>query len=97
VNRDDLTWSVDDLEAVLLNDRIRQDFPLDTIELHLGFFATPAIQVDDEKLALPDVFDSLVSQSGEGVMDGLTLRVENRALRHDPDVCFHARKYSIWD
>ena len=81
---------VDDLEAVFLNNRIGQDFLRDTLQLLLSFFTVPAVQIQDEKFALADVFDGLITQAGERVVDSLALGIEDRAFWHNPDVCFHA-------
>jgi hypothetical protein len=80
----------DDLEAVFLDDWIGQDFLRDAFQLLLGFVAIPAVQIQHEKLALANVLDRFIAEIGEGVVDGLALGIEDRALGHDPDVCFHA-------
>ena len=82
---------VDDLEAVFLDDWIGEDFLRDALELLPGFVTIPAVQVEDEEFALADIFDGGVAEAGQGVVDGLSLGIEHGALRHDPDVCFHAR------
>jgi hypothetical protein len=80
---------LDDLEAVFLDNRIGQDFLGDALQLLLRFFTVPAVQIQDEKFALADVFDGLITQAGERVVDSLALGIEDRAFRHDPDVSFH--------
>jgi hypothetical protein len=80
---------VDDLEAVFLDNRIGQDFLRDALQLLLSFFTVPAVQIQDEKFALADVFDGLITQAGERVVDCLALRIEDRAFWHDPDMSFH--------
>lgn len=65
----------DDFEAVFFDDGIGQDFFGDTLELLLGLLAGPAVQIEDEKLALADVFHFRVAQSAQGVLNRLTLRV----------------------
>ena len=82
--------SVDDLEPVFLDDGIGQDFFGDALELLLGFFVVPAIKIQDEEFSLADTFHGGVTEAGESVMDGLALGIENRALGHHPDVCFHS-------
>ena len=78
-----------DLEAVFFDDRIGQHFLGDALELRLGFIAVPSVEVEDEKLALAYVLYSGVTQAGERVMDGLSLRIEYGTFWHHPDVCFH--------
>ena len=80
---------VDDLEAKFFDDRIGEDFLGHAFGLREGVFAGEAVEIDDEELALTDVFDGAEAKTGKGVLDGLTLGIENGALRHDPDVCFH--------
>src|ERR1044072_5369286 len=79
----------DDLEAVFLDDRIGENFPGNFLQLALGLFAGPAIEIKNKKFALANVGDGGVTEPGEGVLNGLTLRIENRALWHDPNVSFH--------
>jgi len=85
----------DDLEAVFLDDWIGQNFLGDAFQLLLGFVAIPAVQIQHEKLALANVLDRFIAEVGEGVVDGLALWIENRALRHDPDVCFHVGSITL--
>jgi hypothetical protein len=80
---------LDDLEAVFLDDRIGQNFLGDALQLLLSFFTVPAVQIQDEKFALADVFDGLITQAGERVVDCLALGIEDRAFWHHPDVSFH--------
>ena len=82
--------SIYNLKAIFLDHRIGQDFFGDALELFLGFVAVPAIEVQYEEFALAHVFHGRVTKTGKRVMDGLPLRIENRALWHHPDVCFHA-------
>ena len=81
--------SVENFEAIFFYDGIGEDFARDFFELFLGFVAIPAVEIENEEFALADVGDLSVAETGEGVMNGLALRVENGALGHDPDVCFH--------
>ena len=81
--------SVNDLETKFLNDGIGEDFLGNALGLRLSVLACEAVEINDKKFALTDVFDCIVSESGEGMLDCLTLRIENGALRHDPNVCFH--------
>ena len=43
-----------------------------------------------EKFSLADVAHRGVAETGEGVLNGLSLRIEYGAFWHYPDVCFHA-------
>src|SRR6266849_2243856 len=86
--------SVNDLEAIFLDNWIGQNFLGDALEVFLGFVAVPAIQIEDEELALADVLHGRVTQAGESVLNCLSLGIEYRALWHYPDVCFHGRKYN---
>ena len=60
------------------------------LELFLCFVATQAIEIQDEEFSLADVTHGGVPEPGEGVLDGLALRIEYGAFWHYPDVCFHA-------
>ena len=86
---------VDDFEAVFFDDRIRKNFFGDFFELLLGLVAGPAVEVEDEEFALADVFYFGVAEAVEGVLDGLTLRIEDGALWHDPNVCLHSRSIAF--
>src|SRR5690348_6001765 len=85
----------DDLEVRLFDDGIRQNLFRNSFELPFRFIARQAFDVEDKEFALPNVSHGLVSQSGQRVLNRLSLRVEHRALRHHPNVCFHVWKYSI--
>jgi hypothetical protein len=87
--------SLDDLEAVFLDDWVGQDFFGDALELFLGFVAIPTIQIQDEKLPLADVLDGFITEARESVVYGLTLGIENRAFRHDPDMCLHGGSITL--
>src|SRR5882672_69612 len=83
-----------DFETEFFDDGIGEDFLGDALGLRLSVLTGEAVEIEDEEFALADVFDGVVAESGEGVLDGLTLRIENGALWHDPNVCFHAKNYS---
>jgi len=83
--------SVDDFEAVFFDDGIGEHFFGNALQLFLSFVAVPAIEIQDEEFALADIFHGGVTKAGKSVLDGLSLRIEDSALRHDPNVCFHAR------
>lgn len=84
-----------DLEAVFLDDRISEHFLGDALELLLRFFAVPTIQIEDKEFSLAYVGDLRVTQAGKGVLNSLTLRVQNSAFRHNPDVSFHGVSIAI--
>ena len=84
----------DDFEAEFFDDRVGEDFFGHAFGLRLRVFAGEAVEVDDEEFALADVLDGVVAEPGEGVLNGLALGIENGALRHDPNVCFHAGDFS---
>jgi len=83
--------SVDDLEAIFLNDRIGEDFLGNFLELLLGLVAGPAVEIENEEFALANVGDGAIAKTGEGVVDCLTLGIENGALWHHPNVSFHKK------
>src|SRR2546423_13914003 len=80
---------VHNFKAVFFDDGIGQDFLGDALEFFLRLVAIPAIQIKDKKLALADVLYFGIAKSGESVLDGLALRIEDGALRHHPNVGFH--------
>jgi predicted Rdx family selenoprotein len=82
--------SLDNFKAVFFNDGIGQNFSRDALQVFLGFFAAPAIQIEHKKLSLPDVFHFRVAQPGERVLNCLPLRIKHGALRRNPDMCFHS-------
>src|SRR5208282_4256512 len=80
---------INNLEAIFLNHGIGEDFFGDMLQLILRFVATPAIDVQNEEFALANVGDLRVAQAREGVLNGLSLRIKHRALRHHPHMSFH--------
>ena len=86
---------VNDLEAVFFDDGIGQDFFGDTFELSLCFVSGPAVEIQDKEFSLAHIFDGRKAKPGKSVLNGLALRIENGALRHHPNMCFHASQYSI--
>jgi hypothetical protein len=87
--------SVDDLEAVFFDDRIRKHIFRDALELFLRFIATPSIQIQNKEFSLPDILHGPVAEPSEGVMNRLSLGIKYCALGHDPDVCFHELSISF--
>jgi len=57
----------------------------------LGLVPGPAVQIENEEFALPNVGNGAITKTGEGVMDCLTLGIENGALWHDPNMSFHKK------
>src|SRR5258708_29739368 len=85
-----------DFETEFFDDGIGEDFLGDALSLRLSVLTGEAVEIEDEEFALADVFDGVVAEAGEGVLDGLTLRIENGALWHDPNVCFHEAIIAKW-
>jgi hypothetical protein len=52
------------LEPVFLNHRIRQHIFRDALQLRLRFIAVPAIEIENEKLALPHIGNLRITQTG---------------------------------
>jgi len=77
-------------EAGFFNHRIGEHFFCDTLKLLHCFFLRQAFDIQDKKLSLPNVLDGLIAQPRERMLNRLSLRIEYRALRHHPNVCFHA-------
>src|SRR5713226_1790819 len=86
-----LMASIHDFKAIFFDDRIRQDFLGNFLELALRLIAIPAVEIEHEELSLAHVLHLRESEAGQRVLNRLTLRIKNRAFRHDPNVCFHAR------
>ena len=78
------------LEAGFFNHRIGEHFFCDAVKLLHSFFLRQAFDIQDKKFPLPNVFDGLIAQPRERMLNRLSLRIEYRALRHHPNVCFHA-------
>src|SRR5207302_9682714 len=89
------TQSVNDLEAVFLDDRIGENFLGNFLELLLGLVPGPAVEIENEEFALANVGNGAIAKTGEGVMDGLTLGIENGALWHDPNVSCHKKSIAV--
>ena len=85
---------IHDFEAKLFNDRIREDFLGNALHLRLRFVAAPAIKIQYEEFSLAHVRNLRVTQAGKCVLNGFSLWIEHRALRHHPDMCFHGTQYS---
>jgi len=87
--RDEDGRLVHDFETAFLDDRIGEHFLGNFFEVLLGFFARPAVKIQYKEFALANIGDGRIAETGEGMMNSLTLRVENGALWHDPNVGFH--------
>src|SRR5579859_734228 len=87
--------SVDNFKAIFFDDRIGENFLGNAVELLLGFVAVPAVEIQDKEFSLTDVFDLGIAEPRECVLNGLSLGIENGALRHHPDVCFHGLSITL--
>src|SRR6266481_7045227 len=81
------------LEAKFFNHRIGQHFLRNPLHLFLRFVAVPAIQVQHKKLPLPHVRNLLIPQARQRMVNRLSLRIQHRPLRHNPNMCLHAHQY----
>ena len=82
--------SVYDLKAVFLDNWIGQHFLGDLLQLLLRFVTVPAIKIQHKEFSLAHIFHARVPEPRKGMMDRLSLGVENRAFWHYPNVGFHA-------
>jgi len=80
-----------DLEAVFLDDRVGQHVLGNFLQLLLRLVARPAIEIQHKEFPLAYIGNRGIAQPGKSVMNGLTLRIQNRALRHNPNVSFHGK------
>src|SRR5712692_2857549 len=79
----------DDFVAEFLNHGIGEHLAGQLLDLLLRGFPCSAVQTEDEKLPLANVPDHLEPEGGKRMLNRLPLRVEDCALGHHPDVCFH--------
>src|SRR5207248_9800724 len=84
-----LVLLVADLEADFLEDWIGEDFFGVAFELFLSLVVVQTVRIQDEEFSLANVFHGSVAEAGKSVLDGLSLGIEDGALWHDPNVCFH--------
>lgn len=89
--------SVYDLKTVFLDDRIGQHVFGNPFQLLLRFLAVPAIEIQDEEFSLAHISHRRVPEPRKGMMDRLSLGIEDRAFWHDPNVCFHAVSITLPD
>jgi hypothetical protein len=80
---------VENFEAEFFDDRVGEHLAGDLLDALRGFFAGDPFQLQDEEFALADGGDLRVSERGQGMLDGLALRIKDGLLGHDPDVSFH--------
>jgi len=89
-------WKLfDNFEAVFFNHRIGENLFGDALELFLSLLTVPAIQIQDEKFPLANIFYLRIAQSRQGVVNGLPLRIQHGSLRHYPNMCFHANSITF--
>jgi hypothetical protein len=88
------TRSIHDFEAELFDDWIGEDIAGDFFDLLPRFFRAESIEGEDEELSLPDVLNFIVAEGRQGMLDGLTLRIEHGLLQHYPNMRFHRRDYT---
>src|SRR5437660_2630688 len=72
--------SVHNLKTVFFDDRVGEHFFRNVLELFLGLVTAPAIEIQNEKLALPDITHGGVTKPREGVLNRLPLRIKHRAF-----------------
>ncbi len=86
--------SFENINPILLDYRIRQDFPGDLVELGGGFFTIRGVVDSDiEILALPDIRNRRMPQPGESPADGLPLGVEDGRFQGDVDSRLHGKDH----
>lgn len=86
--------SLHDFVAKFLDHGVGEDFPGHALDLFFGGVACHAVQIENEEFALADVADLAKPKRRKGMLYGLALGIEDRALGHDPYVCLHGRDYS---
>src|SRR5580692_264885 len=84
-----------DFEARFFDHRVGEHFFGNVLDLLQGLIARQTFDVEDEEFSLADIFDGRVAKSGEGVLNGLSLRIEYGALWHHPNVCFHGLSITL--
>ena len=84
---------IHDFEPEFLDHGVCEDFPRHEFHLFRGVLARQTIQFQYEKLTLADVSDIAKAKRRQGVLDRLTLGVQNSAFWLYPNMCFHRRDY----
>src|ERR1700757_846394 len=80
---------VHNFETILFDNWVGENFFGDAFQLLLGFIPVPAVKVQHEEFALANVGHLRISQAGQGVLNGLSLRIEHGAFWHYPNMSFH--------
>jgi hypothetical protein len=74
---------IEPFDAVVLDDRVAEDFARDRVEIFAGLHG------DFEVFALANVFDAPMAESVERGANGLALRIEDRWFEGYVDAGFH--------
>lgn len=85
---------IHDFVPEFLDDGVRQDFAGHALNLLFGGVAGNAVEVKHKKFSLAHILNLAKPQRGKGVLNRLTLWIEDGALRHDPNVSFHRGHYT---
>src|SRR5207253_8123960 len=70
--------SVHNLKTVFFDDRVGEHFFRNVLELFLGLVTAPAIEIQNEKLALPDITHGGVTKPREGRSEEHTSELQSR-------------------
>ena len=80
---------LDNLEAVILDDRVAEELVAGLVETLTGGFLVLAAQLDLQVFADMHRPDPFIAHVGEGVLHCLALGIQDGLLRGDDDLCFH--------
>ncbi len=83
-------------DVVILDHRIGQQLLAHIGNRGAGRRGVALVEFDFDILALANVFDAAEVQAGEGLLNGLTLRVENTIFQGDVDTCFQGDPRNVW-
>ncbi len=86
---------LDYFEARFFDDRVGEHFFGNVLDLFQRFVAGQAFDIQHEEFSLANVFDRCITQTRERMLNGLSLRIEYRALRHHPNMCFHGLSITL--
>src|SRR5690606_22183923 len=78
-----------DLVSIILDDRVREKFAAHALYRLTGSRLAARGELHFDELALPHGLNPADPECADGVLDSLTLRVENPVLQCDDDTCFH--------
>src|SRR4051794_17654046 len=81
--------SASDLDAVILDDGVREQLVASGLQSLLGTGLVRTRQLDVEHLALPHALDASDAERLQRPLDGLALRIEDAGLQGDGDARFH--------